>query len=693
MAKNLNSFRIALLTASSATVLLLGMSGSALAVGGPDINANVVNLATANTVAHDSFNGAVTEQSATVNGKTLTITFSGDLQLTMVNINEFTVQDGGNRDFVNNGTINGNTLTLTLGTAVSSHDSITVSYQPSGFYNLKDTNGNEIAAFSSLAVTNTTPSSSSSSSGTNPSTPPAAPSSIRITSLSLHGSKLTITFSEDLQSNKIGPTVFSVREGYTLYAVTKAVINGNKLTLYLKNGVFSPNNDVNISYNPSATDYLMDASGNKVAAFAENLVPPPLTVPAKFEVSGNTMTILFTSSLKGNHAVNPNVFTVMVGNAPDAVTSDKVNGILLTLTLKRPVSVGDDVTIGYHPTSSNHLTSYWGDAIPAFSNQAVTNVTKSNTVTSSTNSSKVLYNGTWLLVGKSPYLTGNGKRDEDYSSQVSALTTEGGVLYAGTRDGVYSFSASVWRLIGSSRYLSTGSLIPFHSTLFATFANKGVAYYANGKWYQAGASQDMNAGALVVLGNKLYTGTDRGIYVLQHDGAWSSVGPSAKLTWAGMLANINGQLYTAASQNDVGKVFAYHNGSWQTVGQLGSYFSPIDVHALIRYHNVLYAATDTGVYAHASGSWNLATRGTWKDVGLDHWDVRTLIILNGTMFAATIHGVYAYVNGSWQQVGASFYQKIGYGAAADVSTLTALHGVLYAGTAYGVYAYRNGAKH
>ena len=589
MAKNLNSssmtFRITLLTASSAAVLLLGMSGNALADGGSDLHANFVNLAIANTVAYDSFNGAVTEQSATVNGKTLTVTFSGDLQSNMVDINNFTVQDGNNADFVINGAIDKNTLTLTLGTAVSSGDSVTVSYKPSGFYDLTDSNGNLIAAFSSLAVTNTTPSSSS---GTNQSKPPAAPRSITV-----NGKTLTITFSGDLQSN----------------------------------------------------------------------------------------------------AVNPNVFTVIAGNAPDAVTSDKVDGTVLTLTLKRPVSLGNAVTISYHPTSSNHLTGYGGVAIPGFSNQAVTNVTKSSRVTNSANSAKAVYNGTWLLVGKSPYLTGNDKHYADYSNKVSALTSEGRVLYAGTRDGVYSFSASAWRLIGSSRYLNTGSLIPFDNTLFATFAYKGVAYYANGKWYQAGASQDMNAGALVVSENKLYAGTDKGIYVLQHNGAWSSVGPSAHLTWAGMLAGINGQLYTAASQNDVGQVFGYHNGSWQAVGQLGSYFSPIDAHALVRYHNVLYAATDTGVYAHSAGSWSMATRGTWKDVGLDHWDVRTLIILNGTMFAATIHGVYAYVNGSWQQVGASFYQKTGYGAAADVSTLTVLHGVLYAGTAYGVYAYSNGAKH
>ncbi len=585
MAGKTHSARIAFLTASSAAMAFLWTPVGAMAVGGADANGDSANQATAHTAAHDARDapkGTVAVRSAAVVGQTLTITFSGDLQSTMVDVNEFVVRDGNNTDAVDIGVINGNTLTLTLNSAVASGDSVTVSYKPSGFYDLTD------------------------------------------------------------------------------------------------------------------------SSGKKVGAFAENLGPPRPAVATKFAVSGKTMTILFTRPLKALPAVEPSVFSVSAGNAPDPVTSDKVNGTLLTLLLKRSVSPGNNVTISYRPTTSNHLTSSSGAAVSGFSNQAVTNVTKSSAAANSTNSAKsasnstnsanAVYNGTWLLVGKSPYLTGSGKHYADYSDAVRALTTEGGVLYAGTQDGVYAFTAGVWRLIGSSRYLNTGSLIPFDNTLFATFAGKGVAYYAKGRWYQAGASQDMNAGALAALGNKLYTGTDKGIYALQHNGAWSSVGPSAKLTWAGMLAGINGQLYTAASQNDVGKVLGYHNGSWQTVGQLGSYFSPVDVHALVRYQNVLYAATDTGVYVHAAGSWSLATRGSWKDVGLDQWDVRTLIIVNGTMFAATIHGVYAYVHGSWQQVGASFYEKTGYGAATDVSTLTTLHGVLYAGTAYGVYAYSDGAK-
>lgn len=304
----------------------------------------------------------------------------------------------------------------------------------------------------------------------------------------------------------------------------------------------------------------------------------------------------------------------------------------------------------------------------------------------------------WTMVGTEAYLSGGNSQDyTDASNKVTDLVTDGGVLYAGTQDGVYALQKGAWHLVGSSRGFDTGSLISAYGTLFATFAGIGVAFFTHGAWYQAGKSQKMNAGPLAVVGHTLYAGTDKGVFDLQANGSWRAVGSAMKLTSASFLANLGGRLYAdgtspiAQGSNDL---YVDNGGKWQAVGGgLGSYFSPLSVSALVRYDGTLYAATDNGVYAYTGNPANPSTKGTWKEVGLDSIAVNSLLIRKGVLYAGTTGdlnngGVYAFKAGSWKQVGPSFNLKNGYDASADVHSLADLNGVLYAGTDWGVYSFR-----
>ena len=98
--------------------------------------------------------------SATVDGATLTLTFSESLTETpLPAVTAFTVNVAGNQRGVDSLAISGSTMTLTLASAVTSTDAVSVSYtvpaDPAAA-RLKDLSDNAVEPFSSQAVTNNT---------------------------------------------------------------------------------------------------------------------------------------------------------------------------------------------------------------------------------------------------------------------------------------------------------------------------------------------------------------------------------------------------------------------------------------------------------------------------------------------------------------------------------------------------------
>ena len=103
---------------------------------------------------------APTVSSATVDGATLTVTFSEGLTETpLPAVTTFTVNVGDNRRGVNSVAISGSTVTLTLASAVTSTDAVSVVYtvpSDAAAARLKDLSDNPAESFTGQAVTNNT---------------------------------------------------------------------------------------------------------------------------------------------------------------------------------------------------------------------------------------------------------------------------------------------------------------------------------------------------------------------------------------------------------------------------------------------------------------------------------------------------------------------------------------------------------
>ena len=103
---------------------------------------------------------APTVSSATVDGATLTLTFSEGLTETpLPAVTTFTANVGDNRRGVNSVAISGSTVTLTLASAVTSTDAVTVGYtvpSDAAAARLKDLSDNPAGSFTGQAVTNNT---------------------------------------------------------------------------------------------------------------------------------------------------------------------------------------------------------------------------------------------------------------------------------------------------------------------------------------------------------------------------------------------------------------------------------------------------------------------------------------------------------------------------------------------------------
>ncbi|MYD94226.1 MAG: hypothetical protein F4Y02_11165, partial [Chloroflexi bacterium] len=102
---------------------------------------------------------ALTLESATVDGATLTLTYS-ELLNVLVDLPEtaFTVTVNGSAVSVSDSSVSGSAVTLTLASAVAAGDTVTVGYeQPEGNRVIGDLRGRVAESFSGQAVTNETP--------------------------------------------------------------------------------------------------------------------------------------------------------------------------------------------------------------------------------------------------------------------------------------------------------------------------------------------------------------------------------------------------------------------------------------------------------------------------------------------------------------------------------------------------------
>ncbi|WP_265655682.1 SwmB domain-containing protein, partial [Verminephrobacter aporrectodeae] len=319
------------------------------------------------TVTYDIDVTPPSVSSAAVNGDQLVLSFIdanilGDTALT--GSAGFTVgSTTGTAITVNSAVINATvkTVTLTLSRAVTSSETVSVSYtKPESGNVVRDAAGNGASDFSGQAVTNNTPATPAPAD----TTPPVINAAV------VTGDKLVLTYTE---ANTLDAAALAGNAGFTVntaagataITVSSAVVNATAktVTLTLSRAV-AATETVTVSYTkPESGAVVQDAAGNDAVSFSNQAVthgtPSDTTAPVinTAVVTGDKLVLSYTEegSLDAVNTAAASAFAVSsAGNAAISVNSVAVSGKTVTLTLSRTVATAETVTVSYtKPTGDN----------------------------------------------------------------------------------------------------------------------------------------------------------------------------------------------------------------------------------------------------------------------------------------------------------------------------------------------------
>ncbi|MCW8167263.1 hypothetical protein D8B21_20890, partial [Verminephrobacter aporrectodeae subsp. tuberculatae] len=318
----------------------------------------------------------------------------------------FTVLVNGVANAVTNVTVDSQakTVTLTLTTAVTSDQSVTVAYADPTTGNdanaIQDTAGNDTASFAATAVTNNTPAPADT---TAPALITTGDSRPKVT-----GDQLVLSFSDTGNldadaAHKPANGAFTVLTNGVANAVTSVTVEpqAKTVTLMLSTAVTS-DQSVTVAYADPTTgndaNAIQDAAGNDAASFAATAVtnntpaPADATAPqliitgdSRPKVTGDQLVLSFSDTgnldADASHKPASGAFTVLVNGVANAVTNVAIEpqAKTVTLTLTTAVTSDQTVTVAYaDPTTGNDANAIQdatGNDAASFAATAVTNNT------------------------------------------------------------------------------------------------------------------------------------------------------------------------------------------------------------------------------------------------------------------------------------------------------------------------------
>ncbi|GGH18545.1 Ig-like domain-containing protein [Paenibacillus segetis] len=269
---------------------------------------------------------APTLVSGSVSGNTITLTFDKELAPASSSAyQQFSVYIAGNYFSASSLNTRGRVLTLTFHGTITDRQSAYITYLPST-HPITDTDGVNVAAFSSYSLTNATSSSNSNSVYT-----PVSTSTSSLNGAIVKGKTLTLTFNEPLNTNYI-PSVnyFSIMSQNVMLSVEKVTISGSVVTLTLN---ASPNigEAVYITYIPS-TNGIHTTSGKSIEGFTSTTVTNQTTLDSllgdyteadgggiDFKISAATTTSAISPA--GTFTNKYSISAQQINNAYEAATS------------------------------------------------------------------------------------------------------------------------------------------------------------------------------------------------------------------------------------------------------------------------------------------------------------------------------------------------------------------------------------
>ena len=296
-----------------------------------------------------------TLSTATVEGTSLILTYNEALDATSEPAaSDFTVTVAGSARTVSGVAVSGMTVTLTLGSAVTAGQAVTLDYT-AGTNPIQDTSGNDAAGLSAQTVTIVDT---------------MAPV---IRGATVEGTTLILTYSEALDGTSTPvASDFTVTVDGSARTVSSVAISGATVTLTLASAV-TPGQAVTVAYT-SGTNPIEDAAGNDAAdltaraADEVDTTPPTLSTAT---VEGTTLILTYNEVLDGNSTPAASDFTVTVNGSARSVSGVALSGTAVTLTLGSAVTAGQTVTVSY-TAAANPIQDAEGNDAAGLSNQAVT---------------------------------------------------------------------------------------------------------------------------------------------------------------------------------------------------------------------------------------------------------------------------------------------------------------------------------
>ena len=269
---------------------------------------------------------------AAVNGAALVLTYDEALDTTHEPAaGAFTVKVNGAGRTVSDVGVAGSAVTLTLASAVTAGQTVTVSYAlPAAVAErLQDAVGNEAAALTDQAVTNATG-------------PPT------LSTATVTGAALVLTYSEPLDTSSVPAAgAFRVEVNDAARGVSNVAVAGRAVTLTLASAV-TAGQTVTLDYTAPGTNPIQDADGNDAADLSDrdviNALTPAVTItrrtaaPAQAATVTEGATVNFTISASPRPSASVNVRLRRAGGAAFGLADG---------TVSVPLSTDRDLNLSY----------------------------------------------------------------------------------------------------------------------------------------------------------------------------------------------------------------------------------------------------------------------------------------------------------------------------------------------------------
>ena len=313
--------------------------------------------ATATPVAHPLLSLVV--PAATVNGATLVLDYAQPLdEGSEPAASAFTVTVESAARAVSAVEVAGETVTLTLASAVTIGDQVVASYAvpAAAEHRIRSTLGSDAAAFAAREVANDTP--------------PFLPAA------TVDRATLALDYGAPLdESSEPAASAFTVTVESATRAVNAVVVAGEKATLTLASAV-TAGERVTVSYTVPAAARIRSALGTVGAGFAAREVAnDTLPLVPTVTVDGATLVLDYGVPLDEESEPAASAFTVTVKSAARAVSTVELAGETVTLTLASAVTADDRVAVSYAVPAAARIRSALGGVAAAFAAREAANNT------------------------------------------------------------------------------------------------------------------------------------------------------------------------------------------------------------------------------------------------------------------------------------------------------------------------------